>query len=258
MEKGPKQDTSWNSVAKWYDTFVGDCGGKFHQDIISPEAFSLLKLEKGEKVLDLGCGQGFFSRQLVQQKNLNLEVTGVDKSAQLIALAKQRGAQGINYMAGDATNLSFLKDKVFDKIICILAIQNMDPLKNVFEGCNQHLKKGGLLVIITTHPAFRIPRQSGWGIDEKRKLQYRRVDSYMTEMKIPIIAHPGKKDKIATWTFHRPLQSYINTLSDSGFIVDRMNELVSNKISQKGKYGKAENTARTEIPMFVSIRAIKS
>jgi hypothetical protein len=36
------------------------------------------------------------------------------------------------------------------------------------------------MVLLLTHPCFRVPRQSGWGWDEQRKLQYRRVDRYLT------------------------------------------------------------------------------
>jgi len=43
-----------------------------------------------------------------------------------------------------------------------------------------------VLVIVLNHPCFRIPRQSGWGIDEKNKLQFRKVIKYMSPMEIPL------------------------------------------------------------------------
>lgn len=255
-QESTPNDTSWNNVAKWYDTFVGDVGGKFHQDLIVPLVDEMLALKPDLSILDLGCGQGFYSRHLVSL-NKQLNIVGIDKSSELIKIAKQRGDKGIKYLSADATNLEVIKDMGFDRIICILAIQNMDPLEKVFSWCNRLLNKGGQLVIVTTHPAFRIPRQSGWGIDEGRKLQYRRVDSYMSVMKIPIIAHPGQQNKIATWTFHRPLEKYVEELSTHGFVIDKLKEVISNKKSEKGKFSKAEDTARLEIPMFIAIRALK-
>jgi hypothetical protein len=38
------------------------------------------------------------------------------------------------------------------------------------------LQPGGRLVLLLTHPCFRIPRQSNWDWDQGSRLRYRRVD----------------------------------------------------------------------------------
>lgn len=252
--KQNKVDTSWDNVAGWYDSLVGERGTDFHQTIVMPGALRLLELKAGEKVLDIGCGQGVFCRQLYAQK---VTVTGIDASFQLIQTAKQRSPKEIRFEVLKAEKVAQANLGILDAAVCLLAIQNMEPLEAILKGCADVLRNGGRLVIVMTHPAFRIPRQSGWGWDEQRKLQYRRVDRYLSPLKIPIQMHPGSDPGQVTWSFHRSLETYVKSLTASGFAITALEEWVSNKESQRGGRSNAENTARKEIPMFLALRAEK-
>lgn len=88
-------DTSWNKSAKWYDKLVGDAGSEFHTHLIIPGVLKLLFPQKNEKILDLACGQGFFSVKLAK---LGARVTGADMSPRLITMARDRsrGLPGIS------------------------------------------------------------------------------------------------------------------------------------------------------------------
>ena len=119
------------------------------------------------------------------------------------------------------------------------------------------LKKGGRAVLVINHPAFRIPRQTSWGWDESKKMQYRRVDGYMSDAKIPIEMHPGMKDSSITWSFHHPLSVYVEAIGRAGLAVDGMQEWVSPKTSTFGPKAKAENRTRAEIPLFLAMRVRK-
>jgi hypothetical protein len=107
------------------------------------------------------------------------------------------------------------------------------------------------------HPCFRVPRQSSWGVDEQKKLQYRRIDRYMEPLKIPIQTHPGQGDKSPqTWSFHHPLSTYVEGLSKSGFVIEKIEEWLSDKLSTGGK-AKMENRSRLEFPLFLTIYAVR-
>ena len=136
-----------------------------------------------------------------------------------------------------------------------MAIQNIEKMDLLFKSASRWLKTGKHFVVVMTHPCFRIPRQSHWGWDDEKKLEYRRVDHYMTETTVPILTPPFADSKSFTLTFHRPLQSYVSALVQAGFCVDAMEEWVSNKNSRPGKRAKAENRARKEIPLFLALRA---
>jgi len=70
--------------------------------------------------------------------------------------------------------------------------------------------------------------------------------------------HPSKREASEkTFSYHRPLSLYITALAKAGFVVDGMEEWVSNKKSTGGQ-AKRENRARKEIPLFLTLCARKS
>ncbi|MFA4906517.1 MAG: class I SAM-dependent methyltransferase [Candidatus Margulisiibacteriota bacterium] len=249
----PKKDTSWNKVSSWYDRLVGEKGSDYHQNVIIPGALAMLDPQRGEKILDVACGQGVFTRCL---REGGAEVTGIDSARGLIRAAQKRSSD-IKYLTGDATDLRMFQNGSFDAVSCIMAIMNIDPLDAAVKEMSRVLKKDGRLLLVLNHPCFRIPRQSGWAFDAERKLQFRRIDSYMSTQKIPIKMHPGYDPSIETWTFHRPLSRYFKTLAENGLVVDQLEEWVSHRKSIPGPMKKAEDRMREEIPLFLALAAIK-
>lgn len=249
--------TDWSDVADWYDQLVGSEGSEYQRQVVFPGVLKLLKLQPGEHVLDVACGQGVLCRIMHERGAI---VTGIDAADPLIRIARKRSDPAITFLRGDARELTRhpqLHEASFDAITCVLAIQNIDPIAPVFAGMAKLLKPGGRCVIAMMHPAFRVPKAAFWGWDEQKQVQYRRVDHYLLPRKEPIITHPGKDPRRYTWTFHRPLQSYIKALSHAGLLVDALEEWPSHKQSEGGR-AKAENLARREIPLFLALRAILS
>ena len=245
--------TVWDQAARWYDSVVGEEGSYYQKEIILPQTFQMLNLQRGDRVLDLACGQGVFSRFLHSK---GMKVEGLDSSAELIACAQSRSEKGIRFHIEDSRKPGILEGEKFDAIACILAIQNIDMLEPVFCNVARWLKPEGRFVMVMTHPCFRIPRQTHWGWDEEKRLEYRRVDLYATETPIPILTPPMVVSEVYTMTYHRSLQSYFKALSGAGLAADGLEEWVSNKVSQPGPRSRAENRARKEIPLFLALRAI--
>lgn len=245
--------TSWERVAPWYDELLkGD--DTYQLKVILPQLERLMEIKRGEAILDLACGQGFFSNHFEKAGG---EVIGVDASRQLIARAKE-AFRRVKFYVGQADKLSFIKNKTVDKVAIILAIQNIQEVGSVFKECARVMKSGGRLFIVMNHPSFRIPKASGWGWDEEYKTQYRRIDQYLSESKVKIQMHPGDDPDSHTLSFHRPLQFYFKTLKNNGFLVRNVEEWESHKKSQPGPRAKAEDKARKEIPLFLFLEAVKS
>jgi ubiquinone/menaquinone biosynthesis C-methylase UbiE len=247
--------TDWGPVADWYDQLVGESGSEYHREVVIPGVLRMLGTIPGNSVLDIACGQGVLCRAMRER---GLEVTGVDAARELIAAAKERGPDSIHYHIGDARDLSFLPPDHFSAATCVLAIQNIQPIKPVFEGAARILRPGGRFVVILLHPCFRGAKETSWGWDESTNTQYRRVDRYLVPRKAPIVMHPGSKDQQYTWTFHRPLEMYFKAIGQAGLMVDAMEEWPSHKTSTSGPRAAAENTSRREIPMFLALRAVKA
>ena len=127
----------------------------------------------------------------------------------------------------------------------------MTAIRPVFGGSN------GRLVVAMMHPCFRGPRETSWGWDQAKRVQYRRVDRYLLPRKTPIVAHPGKAPDLYTWSFHKPIEGYVKALRNAGLLIDALEEWASHKVSEPGPRAAAENAARKEIPMFLALRAIK-
>lgn len=246
--------TDWDPVAGWYDQLVGESGSEYHREVVLPGLLRLLAPCPGERVLDVACGQGVLCRVLHQR---GIEVTGVDAASALIDAARQRGPESIRYEVADARSLDFLPSLQFHAATCVLAIQNINPLQALLSGVSRLLVEGGRLVMVMMHPCFRGPKETSWGWDESKKVQYRRVDRYLIPRKAPIVAHPGESDQTYTWTFHRPIESYVKSLRSAGLFIDAIEEWPSHKTSASGPRAHAENVSRKEIPMFLAARAVK-
>jgi ubiquinone/menaquinone biosynthesis C-methylase UbiE len=269
------KSTSWGKAASWYDKLLEQENDTYQKTLILPNLLRLLEIKRGDNILDLACGQGFFAREF---SKAGAKVVGVDISYELIEFAKKHHTYSssdpelvegesrslssrqartiIDYHVSSADNLSFLKNKSIDKATLILALQNIENVHGILKECSRVLKNHGKLFIILNHPAFRVPKESSWGWDERQKIQYRRIDSYLSETKVKIQMHPGDNPKETTWSFHRPLQFYFKMLSKCGFCVSRLEEWNSNKISEPGPRSQAEDKARKEIPMFLFIESV--
>lgn len=253
MKKDHK--TSWEPVSKWYNKIVGNEGHYYHQAIIIPKLLTLLKFSKdpGQSLLDLACGQGIMAGKIPQE----IDYLGIDISPSLIKEAKAKDKNKKHgYLIADVSKPLKL-DKKFTHGVVVLALQNIENVPGVLDNVKRHLVDKGRLAIVLNHPCFRIPRQSSWGIDEPKKLQYRRIDRYYGAMAIPIQANPSKGEKsVETMTFHHPISYYFGCLKDAGFVIETMEEWCSDKESE-GKNAKMENRSRDEIPMFMTIVARK-
>ena len=243
--------TSWGHVADWYDSYMKE-EGTYQKDLILPNLLRIMDIQKGDAVLDLACGQGFFSREFA---SAGAVVTGVDLSKELIAIAKRLSPPYIHFEVAPADRLESIKPAAFDKVSIVMALQNIENLKGVADECRRVLKPGGNLYLVMTHPSFRIPKASSWEWDPKTGVQYRRVDRYLSETASKIQMHPGGKPDQITLTFHRPLQVYVKHLVRAGFCVTRLEEWNSNKKSGLGPRAAEENRARKEIPLFLFIQA---
>ena len=126
------------------------------------ESFTLLGVIgdlAGKTVVDLACGEGFYSRIL--RLNGAASVTGVDLSEKMIALARQQEAeqpQGIRYLVGDGRNLQL--DEEHDLVVAAYLLNyaaNREDLAAMLNGIARCLKSGGRFVTMNSNPAFDFP-----------------------------------------------------------------------------------------------------
>ncbi len=252
-------ETSWGGVADWYDRLLGE-GDTFQAKVVLPNLERLVAVRPGQRVLDVACGQGFFTYALASQ---GAAMTGVDVSPELVALAKKHapkrpkgGPIQAEFLVAPSHDLGVVADGSFDAAVSVLAIQNIEDVKGTFAECARVLKPSASFHLVMNHPSFRVPKGSSWAWD-KNGDQYRRVDRYLTEAKVKIQMRPGADPGVTTVSFHRPLQFYVKALARAGFAVANLEEWISHKKSDSGPRAAEENRARKEIPMFMYLEARK-
>lgn len=249
-------DTSWESSACWYDKTVGPHGHYYHQHVIFPHLLRLANFGQNSSpsVLDLACGEGILARHLPQE----VAYVGVDASASLIASARKKVRRPhCHFHIADLSQPLELNTPCFTHAVCLLAAQNIENLSILFQNASRYLQERGSFLCVLNHPCFRIPRQSHWGIDPQKKGQYRRMDLYMSSLKIPIQTSPSQHSHSpSTWSFHRPLSVYSAALQEAGFMIELIEEWCSDKQST-GKTAAMENRSRREFPLFIAICSVK-
>ncbi len=110
----------------------------------------------GLHVLDLACGEGFYSRML--KKRGAAHVTAVDLSEQMIQLAKAAELQsplGIEYLVGDAKDIQL--NRKYDIITAAYLLnyaRNEAELIALCAAVVRHLKPGGRFITVNNNPSF--------------------------------------------------------------------------------------------------------
>ena len=247
------KDTSWQKVGKWYSNLVGESGHYYHQHVILPNLFRLMNLKINDSVIDLACGQGILGRCMpdgVRYMGLDVARNLIEDATRLDKNLKHK------YFTTDVSKEIKL-NSTFSHATIVLALQNIKHAFRVIRNANNILNKNGRLFIVLNHPAFRVPQHSDWGVDKENGVQSRKIDAYMSPLEIPIESSPfDKKNNQLTFSYHYPLSAYCEMLSDNGFVIEKIEEWISDKKSEGGM-AKIEDKARAEIPLFMAIVARK-
>ena len=98
----------------WYGTTRGSWIGETEYRLLH----RLLAPALGDRLLDVGCGSGYFTRRLARE---TLLVTGVDPDAGMLQFAATHSAAGERYLFGDARALPFAS-RSFDLCVSITAL----------------------------------------------------------------------------------------------------------------------------------------
>jgi SAM-dependent methyltransferase len=110
-----------------------------------------------QSVLDLGCGEGYFTRQLKQRGAARVE--GIDISREMISgatAAEEAEPLGIRYQVSDATQLSGFRDGEFDLVVAVFLFNyvNSEKMTEIMKEIFRTLRVGGRFIFSVPHPFF--------------------------------------------------------------------------------------------------------
>ncbi len=205
-----QNESSWDAMAEsWFGTTALPVYGCY---IPTEEQLQLFPDLHGKKVMDFGCGSGHSLRWCAEQGAK--ELWGLDLSGKQIAIAQKFLTEnGLHpHLIHSAMEAEYeLPQNYFDVVFSIYAIGWTTDLAAAIRNMAGCLKTGGHLIFSWDHPLMRC-------LDaEQERLIF--TGSYLADEAFSYIQR-GQPVTVQNWR----LSTYINTLADAGFTVERLIE----------------------------------
>lgn len=209
---------AFDSFAEKYDLWFDTPLGKYVADTEKRLTLAIANPQKGEKMLDVGIGTGFFALEFLKR---GAEITGIDVSPNMLDVARRKGFN--NVALGDAVALDFA-DETFDLIVSITALEFIrEPRKAVSEMARV-CKKGGRVVVGT------LGGSSWWAAKRRRELKtnpasiFHDAHFYTFAELRAICAGIGKNTTLAGAVFAPPFDNALSVLA--GKLIERPCQLL--------------------------------
>jgi arsenite methyltransferase len=105
----------------------------------------------GDRVLDVGCGPGFYCLELAEEVGPEGEVVGVDSAAPMLALAARRcqSHKNVSFREADVMSLP-VEDASFDRALCVQVLEYVEDATAALSEMRRALRPGGRVVIWDT------------------------------------------------------------------------------------------------------------
>ena len=209
-----------------------------------PSLRALLACVRGLRIVDLGCGYGWFCRWASDAGAQR--VLGLDVSSRMLAVARaQNSGSVVTYERADLEQLS-LPSAAFDLAYSSLALHYVADFAAVARSVHASLVAGGRFIFSIEHPIYMAPRTPKWVMDASGRASWP-LDGYLSE-------GPRTTDWLADGVVkqHRSIASTLNTLIGVGFAIRQVHEFGP---SPDQVAAQPELKLERERPMFLIVSA---
>lgn len=216
------------------DTYAEDVRtSAYNQHLEFPATSSLVPDVDGDRVLDAGCGTGFYTEWLLDE---GADVVGMDVSEEMLRHAAERvGDRATFHRADLGEPLEFAADGSFDGVVSALALDYVEDLRRPFGEFHRILRPGGFLVCSVAHPLENF-------VDGD-------VENYFE------VTELAKDWGVEVPYYHHPFAEIMQSLFDAGLQVDGVVEPRPTEAFREAKPEAYEKESRQ--PVFLCLRAVK-
>lgn len=217
--------TYWDEAADMWDHFVESGLDYFRTELHGPALTNACGAVADLAALDLGCGQGWFSRELARR---GARVVGVDWSERLIDHARGHEARaplGVQYLVYDAAEVAdHLRPRRFALITACMSLMDMPYPDRVLAAARTLLADGGRLVLSVPNPVTDSSYRA-WERDaEGRKLalkidRYFDADTHLMDWTMPRLPRPFR-----TIQYRHTLEAWSHMFEAAGLVIRRLRE----------------------------------
>lgn len=158
----------------------------------------------GHDILDIGCGAGPLTDQLVKR---GAKLSGFDASAAMIDLAKQRLGETAELRVAKLGEVLPYEDNSFDDAVASLVFHYLPDWSFALQEVRRVLRPGGRLLMSVNHPILY-----PWN---HRGKDYFKVTEYTDEVSLN-----GESAELSYW--HHPLHVTMSAFIDAGFGIERV------------------------------------
>ncbi|MHB9032578.1 MAG: class I SAM-dependent methyltransferase [Anaerolineae bacterium] len=220
----------WDANAPTWTELSRQGYDQYRNLINTPAFMAALPEVRGLRGLDVGCGEGYNTRQVAGQ---GAHMTALDVSAQFIASAarsERERALGITYLLASATRLPFA-DASYDFVMSTMCLMDLADYEGALAEITRVLKPGGFVQYSILHPCHMMA-SSEWVKDSYGqrsglvlKDYFDQPASYVEEWifgAAPRELTAGKKFRIAR--FPRTLSGWLNPIFKQGLVLEYIEE----------------------------------
>jgi ubiquinone/menaquinone biosynthesis C-methylase UbiE len=154
-----------------------------------------LPLTPAMKVLDLACGDGFYTRRIADRLGLGGSVTGVDLNPAYLSEARREAAHKTGHAAMAFVAASFdrlpFADDAFDFVWCAQSLRSLPEPVAVLAHLARVLRPGGIVAVLendTMHQVF-LP----WPVDLELPLRVAELRAFSEETRDPSKYYVGRR-----------------------------------------------------------------
>ncbi len=199
---------TWGGSADWWIAEVAS--DPAYREVVEPLILELCDLRPGDRILDVGCGEGRIMSALAR---VGARPVGCDLDLDLLRRARGRGP----VVRCRLPDLGWAASASFDGAVMSLVLEHLPDVDPMLAELGRVVRRSGFLVVVVNHPVFTAPG-SAPVVDTDGEVLWR-PGRYLD---VGYTDEPAGDGAIRF--HHRPLSGLVNAAAEAGWMLERMVE----------------------------------